>query len=194
MAKEKPQTSKISLSALDPGGAQKITLDKHRVNFRIPANEGLSFGSLLIDILDLEINYTLERDGSPETAWIQDINKDKKSDLVIVIRCTGSGSFTSTFLLLSQADSYQLITLPALPEIQGYMGHETISLKGGIIRCSFPTYINHEELRRDKQWKLKDATKAKPPLKHESDTNASPSGGDIQLHFDYAENKWIKDL
>lgn len=119
-----------------------------------------------------------------------DVSGDGAEDGVFVIRSAGSGSYVSVVVLESNGAGYALRVLPDIGGVPGYMGHDRVEVRGKAIVRSFPTYIDRESVRIDQQWTPEDALSGKAPFKREADSNASPSGGDTELRFDYSANHW----
>ena len=181
----------IDMSALEPGTETSIRVGASAAIISVPEGKGFSFGAMNIEISDSEFtSLSIERDGSPESAWIADVNGDGIEDAVFVIRSAGSGSYTSVFVLESAGKSFRVRDVPDIRSVSEYMGHEEIVVKDGKIRCRFPTYVDHEFPRIDMQWKPKDAVSGELPVRSEPDSNANPSGATRTLQYDYSAHNW----
>lgn len=186
-----PEPTLTDLSGLTPGRAQRIQLGRHEAIISVPKGEGYSIGTLQIEVPDLGFTSpAIERDGSPESVWIADVNADSLDDAVFVIRSAGSGAYASIVVLESAGKSFRVRKLPEVSGIPGYMGHEKVVVIGRTIRCSFPTYIDRRSPRVDRQWRLDDGLAGESPIKTDPDSNARPSGATKVLQYDYSTRRW----
>ena len=184
----------IDISDLGPGTSRSIEIGGFQANLSVSEGEGFSLGTMQVGIPELGfVSPSIERDGSPESVWIADVNGDGVEDAVFVIRSVGSGSYAGIIVLESVGRTFQWRGLPKINLVPGYMGHGEVEVRSRIIRCSFPTYIDHRSARLDRQWKLEDGLSGELPIKKGQDSNANPSGGTEKLQFDYAAQLWKKD-
>ncbi|MES9869969.1 MAG: PliI family lysozyme inhibitor of I-type lysozyme [Sedimenticola sp.] len=174
----------IDCSSINPGDTCAFNLENHKVKLMVPKGEGFTFGTFQIFIASLGfISDPIERDGSLESAWIFDVNGDSKKDAAIVIRNGGSGSYVDIIVLESSGDRFLITHLPPIPEVPGYMGHDSISIENGSIVRSFPTYAHKSKIRIDRQWKIKDGIEGESRLKEKPDSNVDRSGSTTKLLF-----------
>ena len=116
--------------------------------YQIPEGEGYSIGTFEVSIPSLGFHSgPVERDGSLEKCWVFDANRDQREDILIVIRNSGSGSYVDITALENRGDRFSIVTLPSIPDIPGYMGHDTVSIRNGSIVRSFPIYSDQSGIR-----------------------------------------------
>lgn len=187
------EAREIDLSGLRPGGDLSFEIGKRPVVVSVPAKEGATFGTFTV--ASPVVGYhsgPVERDGSLETIWVGDVSNDGREDAVIVVRSGGSGSYVDLFVLEETAAGFVLRALPDLPVAgtPGYMGHDRVSVRGGVIHRSFPEYDQTGRTRIDRQWTVQDGMEGESPVKTGGDTNADPSGGTVRFRFDDTSGTW----
>ena len=188
-----PQARKLDCSGLIPGGSFAFTIGGVPAELSIPEGEGATFGSFSVEVPSLGFHSgPLERDGSVEAVWTDDVNGDGREDGVLVIRSGGSGSYVELRVLESVPSGFTLRALPPLSAVasKGYMGHDVVSVRDGSITRSFPTYDDSGKVRIDRQWDLAEGAQGKSPVKTGSDSNADPSGRTRSWRFDYPSATW----
>jgi hypothetical protein len=134
----------------------------------------------------------IERDGSLETIWVDDVTGDGREDAVILVRSGGSGSYVALFVLEGTAAGFVLRNLPDLPVVgkAGYMGHDRVTVRDGVIHRSFPSYDTTGKTRVDRQWTVEDGVRGESPVKKGDDSNAAPSGKTMRFRYDYGAGAW----
>ncbi len=184
---------KVDLSALHPGSSLHVTNTPREMIISIPDGEAHSIGTFEVTMESHHYHESgIPRDGSVESAWISDLNDDGIEDVMFVIRSSGSGSYAELTLLLSQGKGFVIdqILMSLDASVQGYMGHDTITLVGNKIYRSFPTYSDSKEWRLDRQWEIQDGLEGKIPVKKAPDSNSNPSGSTMRLWYDNKEKAW----
>lgn len=181
----------IDLSAVIPGKQQELRVGAHGVWVAVPQGEGLSFGTMSIEIPNIGFaSRGIERDGSLESVWIADVNHDASDDAVFVVRSVGSGSYASVVVLESDGATFRVRRLSEAFRAPGFMGHDQITILDGTIHRTFPTYVDREAARLDRQWSIEDGLAGELPLKRAPDSNSDPSGSSRELRYDYAVHAW----
>lgn len=183
--------SEVDLRSLTPGRRVTTALGRWTLEVSVPAGEGVTGGTLRVALSPNGFDSGLvPRAGSPETAWIADINADEVPDAVLVIRGGGSGSYASILVLESLGEGYVLMELPQTSPAPGYMGHDVVTVRDGRVVRSIPTYVDRPSLRMDRQWTPGRGLEGRAPIRKRPDTNASPSGETQELWFDLASQRW----
>jgi len=195
------QTRSTGLERLDlaPGQSAAFTLGGDRIILRIPAGpeEAASSGTFQIRQADGPFRSgPLPRDGSVESVLVHDADRDGRDDATVVVRNAGSGSYVSLFTLRSGPEGYSISPIPEPPAtlLQGYQGHDSISVAEGAIVRRFPTYVDRDRIRMDRQWSPGSLVRdGAMPVKRRPDSNTSPSGRDRRLVFHFATRTWTED-
>gem|GEM_PF-3103878 len=182
---------KVDCGSIKPGNSAVFNVRDYEATIQVPEGEGYTSGTFQIAIPSLGYESgPIDRNGSLETVWIFDINDDTKEDVVALIRSGGSGSYVDIIVLESNGDNYSIAHLPPIPTVQGYMGHDSVSIRNNSIIRSFPTYANKQGIRINRQWQAKDGVKGQIPVKVRSDSNVDPSGSTVEFQFNYLAGKW----
>lgn len=187
------KTWEIDASGLNPGGELVFEIGKRPVVASVPKEEGATHGSFMIS--SPVVGYhsgPIERDGSLERIWVDDVTGDGVEDAVILVRSGGSGSYVEIFVLEGIPSGFVLRELPDLPVVgkPGYMGHDLVTVRDGIIHRSFPGYDSSGKTRVDQQWTVKDGLQGESPIKKGEDSNAEPSGKTVRFRYEYAAGEW----
>ncbi len=101
--------------------------------------------------------------GIVENFEIVDFNQDKKKELLVSIRSSGTGGYRSWFIVAFVDNKIQIIkrSLPTeFYEEKGFEGHNTISIVDNFIQEEFPVYLP-------------------------GDSNCCPQGGTQYLYFKF---------
>ena len=77
-----------------------------------------------------------------------------------------------------------------MPSSAGYMGHDTVAIREGVINRTFPTYDDTGRIRIDHQWDVEDGMRGEMPIKTGTDTHTDPSGRTGHRRFDYVSFTW----
>ena len=149
-----------------PAGSFAQHLALQGIGFQINSSNQGSLNQLHILPSGLSVaNTAIQReiDGSVSGAEVADLNADGAPELYVFVTSAGSGSSGSLVAFAAnQNKSLSEIYLPPLtdnpPLMQGYMGHDQLSIGDGILVRRFPLY------RPD-------------------DVNAAPSGGSREIHY-----------
>ena len=192
-ARARTRAREVECSGLAPGNRLEFAIGGQPASLSIPADEGVTFGTFRIDVPAAGFDSgLLERDGSLETVWLDDVNGDDREDAVVVVRSGGSGSYVVILVLESTPTGPTLRSLPPLPAAatKGYMGHDAVAVRDGVITRSFPTYNDSTRTRIDQQWDLEDGLRGELPIKRTADANADPSGRTCRLRFGWASFAW----
>lgn len=184
------QAREVDISHLGPGKSASLVVAGRTVEIAVPAGEGFTFGSFQIAVPATGFSRKkLERDGSLNRIWIGDVTSDGIEDMVIVIKSGGSGSYADVFLLETVTTNFVISRLPEFTT-PGYMGHDVVSVQNGAIVRSFPTYIDDDKVRLDRQYKPNDLLRGKSPVRKKPDSNATPSGSTKTFRFD-VKRGWV---
>lgn len=181
---------------LSPGDSLRFSTGKALFEISVPSgpDNTESFGTFSIRQISAAFNSgPLERDGSVSALLVDDVNADMISDVVIVVRSVGSGSYASIICALSDGASYQILQVPEPPSslMSGYRGHDDVSIENGSIVRTFPTYVDSARLRIDKQWSAGDFVHSgKLPVRRSPDSNSGPSGRSGALRYSITAKKW----
>ncbi len=162
----------IDMSALLPGTEKSIQIGGHKVQISVPSGEGFSFGTIRIETPDVGYSSPrIERNGGVEAVWIADVNGDGAEDGVFVVRCAGSGSYVSLFVMESNGASFRAHNVPSINGVSGYMGHDEFRVVENSLVRRFPIY-------------------------KDGDSNAKPSAGTRKLTYGLiaGEASWILKL
>ena len=189
----KDEAWEIDASGLNPGGELAFEIGKRPVVAAVPEKEGATFGSFMISSQAVGFHSgPIERDGSLETIWVDDVTGDGREDAVIVVRSGGSGSYVDLFVLEGTPAGFVLRLLPDLPAVgkPGYMGHDQVAVRDKVIHRSFPSDDDTGKTRVDRQWTVKDGVQGESPVKTGGDSNAAPSGKTVRFRYDYAAGEW----
>lgn len=187
----KPAAREIDVSHVDPGSNFTFSVAGRIAEISVPAGQGYTDGSFSISVPDVDyFSRQLSRDGSLHRIWIGDVTADAIEDAVIVIQSGGSGSYADIFLLETTPTHHVVAHLPEFND-PDYMGHDAVSIRDGKILRVFPTYVDQEQLRLDRQWEAKDALKGRLPVRRSRDSNASPSGEDKGFLFNRKTGTWM---
>jgi hypothetical protein len=198
LSARRPQPVVPRLLNLSPGASVQLALGPHMMTLSVPAGptESASEGRFRVELPSLGFDSgALERDGSVESVFVADCNQDAADDAVIVVRCAGSGSYVTLFCLLSGAQGYSMAKLPEPPSalMHGYQGHDAISVQNGRVSRTYPSYVDVNRLRLDRQWSPNDAIKTgESPIKSQPDSNSCPSGSDSRIDYDLAAGRWTR--
>ena len=183
---------------LSPGDALQFSAGKVLFELSVPSgpNNSESFGTFRIrQVFGAFESGPLERDGSIASLLVGDVNADKISDVVIVVRSVGSGSYASIIYVLTDATSYQVLRVPEPPSslLSEYQGHDEVTLENGLIVRRFPTYVDVPALRIDRQWSASELIHGgKLPVRHSPDSNSAPSGRSEALSYSVTAKQWSR--
>jgi len=138
----------------------------------MPINEPLSVGTYRGEITwsDGTIDRIESgRDGMISDVWLAELGPDGSVCLIVTTHSAGSGSHGSVHVHRRRGDAVETLDLSMLdPERHdGYMGHDSFNIEEGRLYRSYPRY-------------------------HEGDTNASPSGGTVELVYSFSEGEWFE--
>jgi hypothetical protein len=138
----------------------------------IPINEPRSVGTYRAEIFwpgGTKDRVEVERDGMIGNVWLVDLTGDELPELVVATSSAGSGSYGDVHVYERRGDSLAPVPVKLLKEWQraGYMGHDVFSTDGGLLRRSFPVYL-------------------------EGDANAEPTGGEAVFWYSFADSAWIE--
>lgn len=189
-----PTPRKIDLSSAKPGANAAFKLSGRDVAIDVPAGEGYSVGTFSLRLDSGTSLGPFGRDGSIESAWVDDFNGDGAEDFLLVVRSAGSGSYVDLRLFTAIDNIYAMTTLPGLPKLlrDGYMGHDTVSIDKGAITRRFPLYDDSGKPRLDRNYTLEDAKGGDLPIKTGADSNADPSGGKRTVVYDFTARTWVE--
>jgi hypothetical protein len=148
-----------------PKGFDK-TLSLQGVQFRVTsANQG-SVNTLKIVAsgrLSRKVTLQSEVDGTVTGAEVADLDGNGWPEIYVYVTSSGSGSFGSVVAhAVNRGKSITPIFLPDLTDdpaaSQGYLGHDRFAVEGQKLVRRFPVYLP-------------------------GDSNAAPTGGERQLHY-----------
>jgi len=159
-----------AVSAADAGFEQ--TLELLGIRFKVSATNEGSLNRLTIRPTGAGItNSAIETgiDGSVTGAEVADLNNDGSPEIYVYVTSAGSGSYASlAAYAANDKKSLSPIYLPPLadnPKLsKGYMGHDQLSLGDGFLLQRFPLY-------------------------RDGDSNATPSGGIRQVHYQLVQGE-----
>ena len=131
-------------------------------------NKGLGIGFLTVYLVDSnnEILSTakVEIEMKVRDHWLVDLDKDGNKEIVFVSYSIGSGHYANLFVYTVKGSKLIKRKMPS-HIIAGYGGHEKIEVKKGNLYLSYPLY-------------------------NENDSNANPTGGELELKFDAKKKLW----
>lgn len=109
------------------------------------------------------------RDGEIEECWFRDLNGDGKPEVVVALRCVGSGSYGRLEIFTFAGNKLSEVNVAEPPKRPGasYMGHDRYELREGRIVRAYPLY--------------KDA-----------DPNSAPTGGEAKFTLDLDKKQWCR--
>lgn len=161
-----------SKASAEEGEAINLERGGIRAHLLVPEGEGKSIGTYLVHISLPDGNQEIRenRDGTITGAWLEDLDNDGNVDLTVAMASAGSGSYPTIHFFHQWRQTFELRPLKDLTEAQraGYMGHDTIEVKDGILFRSFPRY-------------------------RQGDPNSTPSGGTVALRYSFADDAWMQE-
>jgi len=116
------------------------------------------------------ITTHFERNGTISDVFFLDPDGDGDSDVIVWITSAGSGSYAQVMGCHFDGSQWQLTDMTEIPAPLdiGYMGHDTLSRTVELLRRSFPIY-------------------------RQRDTNASPTGIEKVLLYNFITGSWNLD-
>lgn len=157
-----------------PDGGFDATWNLGDRRYRVHEGEGeaRSIGSCTVTLLQESgpVSTVFERNGTVSEVFFLDPDGDGESDLIIWITSAGSGSYAQVIRCHLDGSQWQQTDMTEIPEplAIGYMGHDTLSRSAELLRRTFPIY-------------------------RKGDSNASPTGVDKVLLYNFITGSWNLD-
>jgi len=140
----------------------------------VPDKEGASIGTYVGAVTypdGRQFKISGRRDGFLSELWLADVGGDEKPEFIVWMVSVGSGSYASIHVYQMVESGPSFSDASALPseQMEGYMGHDQVTVEDGrLIRC-FPMY-------------------------GPDDPNSRASGGKLCLEYETAGNLWYRQV
>lgn len=181
----------VDVSGVDPGLSQVVTLGDLEIRLSVPEGDGYTGGDLRVESpTSAFATIQVERSGSLERWWQEDLDQDGTMDGLLVIRSGGSGSYVDLLLFRWLAGQLEIQALPEM-NFKGYGGHDHVEVLNRRIWRRFPTYVYQSHPRLDGQYDKEDLAAGRSPVRIRSDSQMSPSGRDVEQVFDFQSWTWV---
>lgn len=187
------EVNSVDLSSLAPGSSITFALEAKQLRISLPPGEGASEGTFKVETIEPE--YTsgpVDRDGSLERLFIGKFAGNSSSAALFVIRNAGSGSYVQLYMLDNENGQLKLTVLPepGTDQLNGYSGHDVVTVIGGRIARTFPIYSSESHARLDRNYTLDKAHNHESPIVTGPDPNVRPTAGSRRLFYNITNKMW----